>query len=52
MPYVDGFVVAVPTANKEIYKQHAEAAAIVFKEYGALKLVECWGDDVPKGEIQ
>lgn len=51
MTYIDGFVVAVPTANKEIYKQHAEAAAIVFKEHGALKLVECWGDDVPEGEV-
>ena len=51
MPYVDGFVLAVPTANKEVYKQHAENAAIIFKEYGALKLVECWGDDVPEGEV-
>ncbi|RJF96794.1 DUF1428 domain-containing protein [Noviherbaspirillum cavernae] len=51
MSYVDGFVIAVPTANKEIYKQHAEAAAVVFKEHGALKLVECWGDDVPEGKI-
>jgi len=23
----------------------------VFKEYGALKQVECWGDDVPDGEV-
>ena len=51
MSYVDGFVAAVPTANKEIYKQHAIAAAVVFKEHGALKLVECWGDDVPEGKI-
>ncbi len=43
MPYVDGFVLAVPTVNKEVYRQYAESAAIVFKEYGALKLVECWG---------
>src|SRR2546426_343837 len=43
MTYVDGFVAAVPTANREIYKKHAEAAAVVFKEHGALKLVECWG---------
>jgi len=40
-----------PTANREIYKNHAEAAAVVFKEHGALKLVECWGDDVPDGEV-
>jgi len=51
MSYVDGFVLAVPTANKEIYRKHAAAAADVFKEYGALKVVECWGDDVPEGKI-
>jgi len=42
---------AVPTANREVFKKHAEAAAVVFKEHGALKLVECWGDDVPDGKI-
>ena len=51
MPYVDGFVAAVPTANREIYKKHAEAAAVVFKDHGALRLVECWGDDVPEGKL-
>ncbi|MGB7417424.1 MAG: DUF1428 domain-containing protein [Thermosynechococcaceae cyanobacterium] len=50
MNYIDGFVLAVPTANREIYKKIAEDAAALFKEYGALKLVECWGDDVPNGE--
>ena len=40
-----------PPVNREIYKKHAEAAAIVFKEHGALKLVECWGDDVPDGKV-
>jgi uncharacterized protein YbaA (DUF1428 family) len=51
MSYVDGFVTAVPTANREMFRSHAEAAAAVFKEFGALKVVECWGDDVPDGEI-
>lgn len=51
MPYVDGFVCAVPTANREVYRRHAEEAARVFKEYGALKTVECWGDDVPEGKV-
>jgi uncharacterized protein YbaA (DUF1428 family) len=51
MDYVDGFVVAVPTANKETYRQHAEKAAKVFKEFGALKVIECWGDDVPEGKL-
>ena len=51
MSYVDGFVCAVPTANREKYRKHAEAAAVVFKEHGALSLVECWGDDVPEGKL-
>lgn len=51
MTYVDGFVAAVPTANREKYIRHASDAAPVFKEYGALNVVECWGDDVPGGEV-
>lgn len=51
MNYVDGFVAAVPTANKAEYIKHARDAAVVFKEHGALKMVECWGDDVPEGKV-
>jgi uncharacterized protein YbaA (DUF1428 family) len=51
MPYVDGFVAAVPTANRELYRKHAEEAGHVFKEHGALHFVECWGDDVPEGKV-
>jgi uncharacterized protein YbaA (DUF1428 family) len=51
MSYVDGFVAAVPTANREKFKQHAESAAAIFKEYGALSVAECWGDDVPEGKL-
>jgi uncharacterized protein YbaA (DUF1428 family) len=51
MNYVDGFVVAVPTANRDGYVRHAQAAAAVFKENGALQVVECWGDDVPEGKL-
>jgi uncharacterized protein YbaA (DUF1428 family) len=50
-PYVDGFIAAVPTANKAEFIEHARAAAVVFKEHGALRVVECWGDDVPEGEV-
>ena len=49
--YIDGFVAAVPTAKREDYRKHAELAAPVFKEHGALKMVECWGDDVPDGKL-
>ena len=51
MNYVDGFVAAVPTANRDAYRKYAEAAAVVFKEQGALSVVECWGDDVPEGKL-
>lgn len=44
------FVAAVPTANMEACRNAKDAAAI-FKEHGALALVECWGDDVPEGKI-
>jgi len=51
MEYVDGFVAAVPTGRKEEYRRHAEIAATVFRESGALSVMECWGDDVPEGKI-
>ena len=51
MHYVDGIVVAVPTANRASYLAHAEMTAAIFKEYGALSVVECWGDDVPEGKL-
>lgn len=51
MTYVEGFVVAVPTANKEAYRKHAADAAPLFKEFGATRMVECWGDDVPDGKL-
>ena len=49
MDYVDGFVCAVPTANREAYRKQAAESAQFFKKHGASRLVECWGDDVPEG---
>ena len=49
--YIDGIVAAVPTANREAYRKHAREAAEVFMAHGALKMVECWGDDVPDGKL-
>ena len=51
MPYVDGFVAAVPVANREAYQRHCADAAVVFREHGALRVVECWQDDVPRGKL-
>ena len=51
MNYIDGYVVPVPTANRDAYRRAAELGAVVFKECGALSVVECWGDDVPEGKV-
>jgi uncharacterized protein YbaA (DUF1428 family) len=51
MTHVDGFLLAVPTANKSTYRALAQTAAEVFKEYGALSVVEGWGSAVPDGKV-
>lgn len=51
MAYVDGYVLAVPTINKAAYLKLAEESAVIFKKYGALSVVENWGDDVPPGKL-
>lgn len=51
MSYIDGFVLAVPTAKKEEYRKVAKDAAAIFKKHGALQVVEAWGDDVPEGKV-
>jgi uncharacterized protein YbaA (DUF1428 family) len=51
MTYVDGFVAAVPTANKQKFIDHAQKGDSVFVEAGAIRVLECWGDDVPDGSV-
>ncbi|WP_404828325.1 DUF1428 domain-containing protein [Sphingomonas parva] len=49
--YVDGFVVPVPPGKKDAYRAMAEKACPIFREHGALRVVEGWGDDVPDGKV-
>jgi uncharacterized protein YbaA (DUF1428 family) len=49
--YIDGFVVPVPFNRKEAYRAVAAKVAPIFKEYGATRLVEYWGDDLPDGKV-
>lgn len=51
MSYVMAYVAAVPTARKDDYAKHSALAAEVFKKHGATRVVECWGDMVPPGEV-
>lgn len=50
MAYLEGFVIAVPTANREQFIAHAEHFDRMLIAEGALRVVEGWGDDVPRGE--
>jgi uncharacterized protein YbaA (DUF1428 family) len=51
MTYVDGFVIAVPTANKQKFIDHATRGNPAFLDLGATRALECWADDVPDGEL-
>ena len=51
MTYVDGFITAVKTARRDEYEAFAKKMAPLFKEHGVLSVVDCWGDDVPDGEV-
>lgn len=46
MPYVDGFVLAVPRRKLEVYRRMAQKAGRVWREHGALEYRECVGDDL------
>jgi uncharacterized protein YbaA (DUF1428 family) len=49
--YIDGFVVPVPEAKREAYRALASKMAKVFRQHGASRVVEAFGDDVSKGEV-
>ena len=51
MSYIDGFVIPVPSGNRDKYRELAEKFHAKMKAYGALRQVECWGDDVPDGKV-
>lgn len=50
MSYIDGFVIAVPTANRQKFIDHADEMDRIFIDMGASRILECWGDDVPDGK--
>jgi uncharacterized protein YbaA (DUF1428 family) len=51
MTYFDGFVAAVPEANKDAYRKHASEAAPIFRELGVQRHVEAWDSDVYEGKV-
>ena len=51
MSYVDGFVITVPVAKRREFITHARTFDVIFLEFGATRVMECWGDDVPHGKL-
>jgi uncharacterized protein YbaA (DUF1428 family) len=49
--YVDGFVVPVPEGKRDAYRELAAKMAKVFRQNGATRVIEAFGDDVSKGEV-
>ncbi|NNM78681.1 DUF1428 domain-containing protein [Sphingomonas sp. ID1715] len=51
MSYIDGFVIPVADGDRQKFIDHARMTDTMFKEMGALRIVECWQDDVPDGKV-
>ena len=51
MAYIEGFIAAVPRGNKDAYLKQATQSVSLFKRFGATRMVEAWGDDVPAGKV-
>ena len=51
MSYVQGFLVAVPKANKQADLESAQSAAPIFQEYGATRVIETWSEDIADGKV-
>jgi uncharacterized protein YbaA (DUF1428 family) len=51
MSYIDGYIVAVPRENEAAYRDMARKAAPIFRDLGAVRVVETWGSDIPDGKV-
>lgn len=51
MAYFDISVVAAPTDGKAAYIAFALKIGKLFREHGALQVIDTWGDDIPDGQL-
>lgn len=52
MAYIDGFVIAVPKANKQKFIDHATVSDSMWIEMGALRVVEGLGGFAPAVDME
>ncbi|MCC6486930.1 MAG: DUF1428 domain-containing protein [Candidatus Hydrogenedentes bacterium] len=46
MPYIDGFLLAVPKKKLDAYRRMSRIGGKIWREHGALEYRECVGDDL------
>ncbi len=51
MSFVDGYLIAVPAASKQKFIAQAKDMDQFFMDMGAIRVMECWGEDVPRGKL-
>jgi len=51
MTYFEGFVVPVPEANKDAFRDHANGLSPALRDVGVRRQVEAWGSDIPEGKV-
>lgn len=51
MPFVDITVIPVKTADKDAYLAHSAKQSPLFRAHGAVGVTECWGAEVPDGQL-
>lgn len=49
--YFQSVVIPVKTGNKQAFLDMANKMSSIFAEHGAMRSVECWGDDLMDGKV-
>ena len=49
MQYIDGVVIPVPADGMAAFLDHANRMTAHFMAHGAIRVVDCWSDEVPVG---
>ncbi|UVO54824.1 DUF1428 domain-containing protein [Sphingomonas sp. SUN039] len=48
--YIDGFMASVKDGERDAFTAYANRVDTLFLDYGATRVVDSWGDDVPRGK--